>query len=164
MNNPDIIVKEWQKHNFIALFQQVKWIYYIIYGVFIIVASFLIVNTIIMVIFERLKEIGMMGALVMDRTEIVCVFFLEALLLSFFGALTGMIIGGILTYVLFHYPINIEALTGGISFPTSNTIFIHFSLVTLISGFLFGMILSGLCTLLPSLKSAFIEPVEALRR
>jgi putative ABC transport system permease protein len=34
----------------------------------------------------------------------------------------------------------------------------------LLQGFIFGVVISSVCTLIPSLKSAFVEPVEALRR
>lgn len=164
LNSEDILVKEWRQHEYLTMFKQFQMIYYIFYGVFIIIASFLIVNTIIMIIYERLKEIGMMGALGMNRKEIVIVFFMEALVLSLFGAFLGTIVGGGLTFYLSRIPINIEALTGGIDFPTGNIIYIRFSFLILLNGFLYGVILSSLCTILPSLKSAFIEPVEALRK
>lgn len=138
--------------------------YNIIFAVFIIVASFLIVNTIIMVINERMKEIGMMGALGLDRIEIVQVFFLEAVCLSLLGSILGAILGGVLTGIMSNYPIDYEAMAGGAEVSISNTVFIKFSIQYILGGFLYGLILSSLCTILPSLKAAFIEPVEALRR
>jgi putative ABC transport system permease protein len=48
--------------------------------------------------------------------------------------------------------------------PVSGTIFIKFSPAIVAQGFVFGIVVSAVCTLAPSLKSAFIEPVEALRR
>lgn len=164
LNNPDFSVKDWEEFPLMAMFKQMNYIYYIIYAVFIIMASFVIINTVIMVIHERIKEIGMMGALGLDRKEIVLVFFLEAAILSFFGSFFGTLIGGIGTFIGSLFPINFEAITGGIDFKTSNTIFLSFSWAILSFSFLFGLILTSFCTIIPSLKSAFIEPVEALRR
>lgn len=164
LNNEKLVVKDWQQFPFVAMFRQAEFIYYFIYLIFIIVASFLIINTIYMVINERIKEIGMMGAIGMNRREIIMVFFLEAVLLSLFGSLTGVLMGGILTGAMSQMPISIEAIGGGVDFPTTTTIFISFSIPILVKGFLFGTILSSFCTIFPSLKSAFIEPVEALRR
>lgn len=158
------IVKDWKKSYWVSMLQQAQIIYAIIYIVFVIVASFLIVNTIIMVIHERIKEIGMMGALGMKKGEITMVFFLEAVILSKIGSFAGIIVGGILTAILQNFPISVEAMTGGIEMPISNTIYLSFSFIYLIEAFLFGVIISGICTIFPSLKSAFIEPVEALRR
>lgn len=163
-NAVDFIVKTYDQHPFIDTYKQFIIIYVIIFAVFIIVASFLIVNTVLMMIHERIKEIGMMGALGMTRVEISAVFFLEAVLLSVFGALVGIIIGGIVTFVMSLYPIDIVSMTGGIDMPLSNTIFIKFSWLYLAASFFFGVIISSVCTIFPSLKSAFIEPVEALRR
>lgn len=164
LNNPDLEIRQWNQHFFVAYMKSAEVIYGIIYGVFIIVASFLIINTIIMVIHERIKEIGMMGALGMKRGEIVLVFFYEAILLSIFGSIFGSLIGALATGLGSFYPIDIMKMTGGIEFPASNTIFMEFSLAYIVKGFLFGVIISSLCTILPSMKSAFIEPVEALRR
>ena len=160
----DIFIRELASHTFMAMMKMAETIYAIVYGVFIIVASFLIVNTVIMVIHERIKEIGMMGALGMSRFEIIMVFFLEAILLSFFGSIAGTFIGGVLSLILSYVPIDILAMTGGVEFPVANTIFIKFSPFYLLYGFLFGVVISSCCTIFPSLKSAFIEPVEALRR
>jgi putative ABC transport system permease protein len=130
------------------------------------VASFLIINTVLMVIHERIKEIGMMGALGMTRREIVSVFFFEAIFLSVFGALAGCLVGGIVTAIGSRFPIDMKLFTGGgmKEMPVSGTIFLVFSPMVIAGGFIFGVSVSACCTLLPSLKSAFIEPVEALRR
>lgn len=163
-NENILVVKDWLQSSFIAMFNQFEILYYMIYAVFLIIASFLIINTVLMVIHERIKEIGMMGALGMKRFEIVIVFFLEALFLSLFGSLLGVILGGVSTFILSFMPINIEALTGGVDFPTTNTMYVKFSFIILLVSFLFGVVVSSACTIIPSLKSAFIEPVEALRR
>ncbi|MCK4798362.1 MAG: ABC transporter permease [Spirochaetes bacterium] len=162
----NLTVKNWRDDNwyFNYVMSAGLLIYNIIFAVFIIVASFLIVNTIIMVIHERMKEIGMMSALGLDRGEIVRIFFLEAVFLSLFGAILGAILGGILTGFLSNIPISYETMAGGAEMPISNTIYVKFSFKYIFGGLFYGLILSSICTILPSLKAAFIEPVEALRR
>jgi putative ABC transport system permease protein len=61
----------------------------------ILIALFLIIiigisNTFKMVLQERMAEIGTMRALGMSRWNVAKIFILEALILSLFGALTGM--------------------------------------------------------------------------
>jgi putative ABC transport system permease protein len=46
----------------------------------------------------------------------------------------------------------------------ANALFFEFSLVNLLRSWLMGVVVASLFTLFPSLKSAFVEPVEALRR
>jgi putative ABC transport system permease protein len=160
------VVRDWQDNYFVALMRQSMAIFYLVEAVFLIVASFLIVNTVIMIIHERIKEIGMMGSLGMTRAEIVRVFFFESLFLSVFGSLAGMILGGVLTFAGSFFPLDFNAFTGGgfKEYPVSGTLFLEFGPGILAMGFFFGVIIASLCTLFPSLKSAFVEPVEALRR
>lgn len=160
------VVREWTDNYWVAVMRQSSFVYVIVFGVFQIVASFLIINTVLMVIHERIKEIGMMGALGMTRREIVQVFFFEAVFLSIFGSLAGCLVAGVSTFALSYFPIDMELFTGGgmKDMPVSGTIFLSFSPPAIFSGFLFGVLVSSACTLFPSLKSAFIEPVEALRR
>jgi putative ABC transport system permease protein len=160
------VVREWTDNYWVAVMRQSSFLFVIVFGVFQVMASFLIVNTILMIIHERIKEIGMMGALGMSRREIVTVFFLEALFLSLLGALAGVLVGGVATKLGSLYPMDLDMFTGGSmkDMPMSGTLFLSFSPRALLEGFLFGVAVSAACTLPPSLKSAFVEPVEALRR
>ncbi len=160
------IVRAWGDNYWIAMMEKSAALFVVIFLVFQIVASFLIINTVLMVIHERIKEIGMMGALGMSRREIVLVFFLEAVILSVLGALAGCLIGGAATYAGSLFPIDMDTMSGGAfkDMPFSSTIFMAFIPSALAEGFLFGVVVSAACVLVPSLKSAFVEPVEALRR
>jgi len=134
--------------------------------VFLVVASFLIINTVVMIIHERIKEIGMMGCLGMTRGEIVKVFFFESIFMAAIGAFTGVIVGGILAGIFSQNPIRMGDLYGNTfaEMPMSQSIFMAFSPVILIRSWVMGVVIASLFTLIPSLKSAFVEPVEALRR
>jgi putative ABC transport system permease protein len=162
----DSVVRDWRDNYFVALMRQSMMIFVVIYLVFLIVASFLIVNTVVMIIHERIKEIGMMGSLGMTRGEIVQVFFFEAVFLSVLGSLAGCELGGLATLAFSFFPLDMTVFTGGEmqEFPMSGTLTLAFDPAILIQGFMFGVVIASICTLFPSLKSAFVEPVEALRR
>ena len=163
---PDNVVKDWQDNYWVAVMGMAKPMYTTIFFIFLIVASFLIINTVTMIVHERIKEIGMMGSLGMTRREIVMVFFFESLFLSALGALAGAVLGGIITGVGQFFPIRWTALTGNLftEFPAANALFMKFSVASIIRGWLMGVVVASVFTLFPSLKSAFVEPVEALRR
>ena len=160
------VVTEWQDTYWVAMMRMVVPIYTIVFLVFLIVASFLIINTVVMIIHERIKEIGMMGSLGMTRREIVSVFFYESLFLAIFGALCGVIAGGLITGIVSNYPIRFGDLYGNTfaDMPMSNSIFLDFSFGRLVMAWVMGVAITSIFTLIPSLKSAFVEPVEALRR
>jgi putative ABC transport system permease protein len=160
------IVRDWRDNYVVILMRQSTMILVLVYLVFLIVASFLIVNTVVMIIHERIKEIGMMGSLGMTRGEIVRVFFFEAVFLSIFGSLAGCVLGGLVTFGLSFFPLDLTLFTGGgmKDLPMSGTMTLAFDPLILLQGFVFGVVITSICTLFPSLKSAFVEPVEALRR
>ncbi|MCL2070589.1 MAG: ABC transporter permease [Treponema sp.] len=162
----DSVVAEWNDNYWVAVMKMVIPIYTIVFLVFLIVASFLIINTVVMIIHERIKEIGMMGCLGMSRAEIVKVFFFESLFLAAFGALCGIIIGGAITGIGANFPIRMGDMYGNTfsEMPLSNSIFFQFSYGRLVMAWSMGVVVASIFTLIPSLKSAFVEPVEALRR
>jgi len=166
MLGDDSVVTEWQENYWVAVMKMVTPIYTVVFFVFLIVASFLIINTVVMIIHERIKEIGMMGCLGMTRAEIVKVFFFESIFMAAFGALAGVIVGGLLAGIGSNFPIRMGDLYGNTfaEMPLSNAIFFEFSFGILLKAWLMGVVVASIFTLIPSLKSAFVEPVEALRR
>ena len=162
----DNIASEWRDNYWVAVMEMVTPIYTIIFFVFLIVASFLIINTVVMIIHERIKEIGMMGCLGMTRAEIVKVFFFESLFLAALGAFAGVLIGGLITGIGSKYPIPMGDLYGNTfsEMPLGNAIFLAFNPFILARAWIMGVVVASIFTLVPSLKSAFVEPVEALRR
>ena len=159
-------VQEWQDNIYVAMIRTNRLQYWLIFTVFIVVACLLIINTVVMIINERIKEIGMMGSLGMTRTEIVIVFFFESVLMSAIGAFIGVLLGGIVTGILQHYPLRIRDMVGNSmsDFPMSNVIILSFSVLSLVRAWFAGVFVASVFTLIPSLKCAFVEPVEALRR
>jgi putative ABC transport system permease protein len=166
MLGPENIASNWQDNYFVAMMEMMTPIYTVIFLVFLTVASFLIINTVSMIIQERIKEIGMMGSLGMTRLEIVLTFFIESVFLAAFGALAGAAAGGILTGLLSNTPLRLMDMMGNTfnEWPMGGGIFFDFSIPRLLQGWLMGVAVTSVFTLIPSLKSAFVEPVEALRR
>jgi putative ABC transport system permease protein len=166
MLGDDSVVTDWQDNYWVAVMKIAYPMYTAIFFIFLIVASFLIINTVVMIIHERIKEIGMMGCLGMTRAEIVKVFFFESIFMAALGALAGVIIGGLITGIGSNFPIRMGDMYGNTfsEMPLSNAIFFEFRIGILIKGWLMGVVVASIFTLIPSLKSAFVEPVEALRR
>ena len=162
----DNVVTPWQDNYWVAVMKVALPIYTVIFFIFLIVASFLIINTVVMIIHERIREIGMMGSLGMTRAEIVKVFFFESVFLAASGALAGVIAGGLITGIGSGFPIRMGDLYGNTfsEMPLSSAIFFQFSPWILLRAWLMGVIVASVFTLIPSMRSAFVEPVEALRR
>ncbi|MBN1897823.1 MAG: ABC transporter permease [Spirochaetes bacterium] len=140
-------------------------IYNIVYFVFLVLASLVIINTTMMVIYERMKEIGTIAALGMRGASIVKLFFYEAVIISIIGSFFGIVAGGALSYLMSQSGINIAKLTGGSlsDIAISNMIYPYFGLDLLLFAFVFGVVVASLCAFIPASKAARIQPVEAMK-
>jgi len=155
----------WQKQEGIfGLIKTGQKIYSYIYLGFLILASTVIINTTMMVIFERTREIGTIGALGMTGGQIVLLFTLEAAIVSAVGSLLGTLVGGGFDLLLSKVGVNLYALRGGTTnLMSTDIIYPRFDLLLLLWSFFFGVIVASVIAYVPARRAAKIEPVEALR-
>ena len=120
-----------------------------------------ITNTFRMIMIERIKEIGTMRSLGMQRFTVRNLFLLEAFLLAMGGAVAGLILAGITMLILSRVfwgldsPIFILLKNGYMTFKLIPAqVLLHFGVVA---------VLTILAALLPAHKAAKMHPVEALR-
>ncbi len=144
--------------------EMAQGIYDIFALVFFILASTVIINTTMMVIFERMKEIGTIGAMGMTGGEIQKLFFLEAFYIGLIGAFAGVILGIGITIPLSIYGIDLSASMEGMDdFEISNIIHPKLGFRSTVFVYIYSVGISSLATIIPTRKAAHIEPVEALR-
>lgn len=130
---------------------------------FFILASSVIVSTTMMVIFERMKEIGTIGALGMTGPEIVKLFFLEAFFISVIGTFFGVISGILISIPLQIYGVDLSSAIGNMDFEISGIIKFQLNLKSTLFVFIYSISIASLASLVPSIRASKIEPVEALR-
>lgn len=129
-----------------------------IFGIIVIAAASIgIINTLLMAVYERTREIGLMKALGMHESDIFIIFALEAAGLGFWGGLFGILVAFGLGQVVNAFSANtilknFEGLTL-MQFPPLSILPIL--LGTMIIGFLAGT--------LPAIKAAKLNPIDALR-
>ncbi|MFW6386953.1 MAG: ABC transporter permease [Bacillota bacterium] len=145
--------------------QAAESIYDIMYIFFLLLGSFVVINTMVMIIKDRTREIGMMGALGLEGRSILAVFAMEGTVMGFFGSLVGVIFGGGMTYYLSrtgldYYSQMLEEMGDLVFAPV---IYPVFSLENLFFCFVLGVIITGLACLWPARRAAKMEPVDALR-
>ena len=123
------------------------------------VASLGVVNTMIMAIYERTREIGILKATGAAPSDIRILFMVEAAMMGFIGGILGVIFGTLLgKFVdwLAHRYLEAEQITG---IGALSVVPLWLALGALLFGTLVG-ILSGLY---PAARAAKLDPVQALR-
>ncbi len=123
----------------------------------LLAASFGIINTLIIAVMERTKDIGLQKALGMGRGKIFALFSTESILIGFWGALLG-ILGGIAVGLLINWYLAttyFEAFEGYSLFVFKPLSLILIMLLVCIIAFLAGV--------LPAFRASRLNPIEALR-
>lgn len=134
--------------------------------VFFILGSTVVINTSIMAIMERVKEIGVMRALGANVKEIQFLFFLETIFLSFCGTVVGLITGAFLTIPLegmgriFDDP-KFKSISDG--FYLSEAIPFDITPMNLLAIFGLSMFISFLVATIPTRRIAKINVCDSLR-
>ncbi len=132
------------------------------------VASIGIANTLLMAIYERTREIGVMKAVGATRLSISMLFSAEALWLGLIGGMLGIgfgyIVGSVANYVL-HQGVSIGSFQVIDAFladyPTFDVSVFSLSSILVVMGVTTGV--AFIAGLYPSVRAARLDPIVALR-
>lgn len=122
------------------------------------VASIGIVNTLVMAILERRREIGIMKALGASDSDVKGLFFAEAGAMGILGGVFGVILGWIIGHLI-NFGTNVYLKRQ--HFPAENIWTVPWWLVG--GAILFAIVVSLLSGLYPASRAARLDPVQALR-
>ena len=138
-------------------------IYNIMAFFFFFMASSVIANTMLMVVFERRKEIGTITAMGMTSAEVIRLFFIEAFLLGLIGAFSGVVFGIIVILPFSSTGMDLSSMTGAVDFNASFNIFPQINFRTTFIVFLYSIFVASIVSFFPSRGAAKVDPVVALR-
>ena len=138
---------------------------FIILLIILLAVAFGLVNTMLMAVYERIQEMGMLMAVGMNRRKVFGMILLETSFLTLLGAAGGLLLGGVTLQLIGESGINL-ALVGGDSMQ-----YMGFSSViypTLEPSFFVTLTLmvaaTALCSaLIPALRVMKLKPAEVVR-
>lgn len=137
---------------------------YILLTIILLALCFGIINTMMMAVLERTREIGMLMALGLKQNQIFRLIVIETVLLSFTGAIVGMFFSFLTISYFSIHGIHLHSFAEGISALGYNSIIyptlsLHFYLVLSLLVFITGIVSS----LFPAQRALKLNPVDAIR-
>ena len=136
---------------------------FMFYVVLIVVVAFSILNTFLMVIFERTKEFGVMMAMGTRPGRLMRILLIESFSMTAIGVATGILLGSLLTWYFQIHGIVIpgmEEFTRQFGLP--ERIYPELSFLSVAIGAGIVWILTGLTAIYPVFKVKGLQPVKAL--
>ncbi len=123
----------------------------------LLAASFGIINTLVIAVLERTKEIGLQKALGMGRSKIFAIFSLESILIGFWGAVLGTVAGIVVGLI-----VNKVLVTAYAESFEGFSLF-AFTLPSIASVLLLVTSVAFAAGVLPAFRASRLNPIDSLR-
>lgn len=164
---PELDVQTWRElmPTMATMIDSTRGIVTIVFYVIYVVIAILVLNAMLMAVFERIREFGVMKAIGVAPGTVVKIILLESALQTGFAVVIGLVLAAPGLWYLSNYGIDTGAL-GGISLMGVAFNQIWYAIVTpyTIWGPVIALVVMvSLAVLYPALKAARITPVEAMR-
>ena len=137
---------------------------YLILGIILFALLFGIINTMLMAVLERVKELGMLMAVGMNKIRVFIMIMLETLFLALTGCVIGIFLGYLFTVLLMKTGINLSAWGEAyerlgydtIVYPVPDLLI---AVKVTVMVFITGLV----AAIYPAIKALKLKPAEALR-
>jgi len=134
---------------------------YVFYLIVLGITVTVIVNTLVMSVFERTREIGILSAMGMRGGRIMAMFFAESSLLAVGGIVMGIVLGSLLSAYVQKYGIFIGDF-GMTGILIGERIHAYLTVKDIVTLTVMTFVITLVAALYPARLAAKMEPVEAL--
>jgi putative ABC transport system permease protein len=159
-------VRSWKdlEPTLLAMVAMMNQFSYILVLIILLALAFGIVNTMLMVIMERIHELGMLMAIGMNRRRVFLMIMLETVFMSVTGALAGILISALTIALTARRGINFAAWAEGMEsmgysahvYPfVENSFYIYIGIMVIMAAML--------ASLWPARKALKLQPADAIR-
>ncbi|HSR19289.1 MAG TPA: ABC transporter permease, partial [Anaerolineales bacterium] len=163
LRTPGYKVLTWREMNeLIVQFEDFAGGYFVVlYLIVLGITSTVVTNTLVMAVFERTREIGVLAAIGMKRRGILLQFLAEAALLATGGVIGGLALGALVVWYFATVGFNIVGF--GISgILLGDTIHAYLTVDNMIQLGVLTYVVTLVAALYPAMLAARLEPIEAL--
>lgn len=164
---PELEIRMWSEISpELAFLQEMASMMYVIILIIILMAlAFGLLNTMLMAVIERIKELGMLMAIGMNKKRVFLMILLETTFLSLTGAVLGMIAGYFTTTLLAINGIDLSAVGGDAlnEYGFDSVIYPVFDPAVFVFITVLVILTALLTSIFPALKALRLKPAEAVQ-
>jgi len=160
IDTPNLWANDWIRQNRqLFLWMKIeKLIGYLLFAIILVVAAFLIASTLIMIVLEKTREIGVLMSLGASSRRVRSIFLYEGMAIGGLGTGLGCLLGWLGCLLLDRYRL---PLPGDIYFVETLPVQLWWGDLALVGAL--SLVICALSALYPSWRASRLVPVEAIR-
>ena len=134
--------------------------------VIVMIAGIGILNLLLMAVYERTREIGLLGAMGLKPHQIATSFILEGIMIGFVGVLAGVVMGLILNLSLMRVGLDYSQFAGVTDYMAliSGRVYPTLGVSKLFMRAMIMLVIAALAALIPASLASRREPADALHQ
>lgn len=131
----------------------------------VVIVAVGIINTMLMAVFERVRELGMMRALGLKDNMVIWSFIIESAGIGFIGSIIGVIMGIGLNYWVIRWGWDFSSLMKDmdIGYRTGTVFYGQWNPEMMVKAVIFGILCSILVSIIPARKAVKLEITDSIR-
>ncbi len=162
---PSVNALTWQTMNafFLETMQTAMSFYYLLDGIVMLIVAVIVANTLLMAVFERIREMGILAALGMKGRQLMQMMLFQAAILSLFGIAAGIVLGvaGVMLLAQIGIPVG-DMATVASNMAIGEVLRARLVPDQILWLSIWTLIVALLASLYPAWFAARLEPVKAL--
>lgn len=126
--------------------------------------AFVLMNTVLMSIYERMREFGILRAIGTPRKMIFMMIISESLLLTIIGCIIGILFGGTINLILHKVGFSLAMFAEGMEKMggSGSTMYPYLTVEDILSALILAIIINLLATIYPAIKAIRLVPVKSI--
>jgi ABC-type lipoprotein release transport system permease subunit len=139
-------------------------IYWMLYSILFVAMAFGIANSMLMAVYERIREFGVLRSLGLSAKRLVALVVVESVVLTLAGTALGLLIGLPIVWWLGRVGIDLSVYSSALEgYGIGSTIYLKAGIEDVVIPVGVALITAVVAAIWPALKAARLRPAEALR-
>lgn len=146
-----------------SMIQTERMVDFLLELIILFLASVVIINTMMMAIFERIREIGTLKALGFTEKDLFQMFTAEGALIGIIGGIPGALLGIAIVFVLSHTGMNLESMVKNSGMPFEYILYPTVGIIDIVVVLALAIVAPVVAAMIPARSIRKYSAAQALR-